>query len=318
MSLYSIVSDPVSDVLSLVSMQAELVGFSCFSAPWGITFGSGYSYLHIMNSGTAWFRLDKIDELIRADAGDLLLFPKGSGHIMSDTPEREPVKLEAIVDKGFDKQSLQLRYGGSGAETHMLCGRFRYTGMQAEQLMNNLPSIIKISPSASTGLDWLETTQRYLMTEIRRQTPGFSAMTTSLLKLLFVQIIREWANSHDQHLGWLSGVRDDRIGKALEAIHENPSHSWTATKLAHIVNMSRSAFASRFVQTVGEAPLTYVRKWRLSLAADLLKTGRSTAGEVAYQIGYNSVGAFNRAFKAEFGTTPAAFKKSRKPCRSRT
>ncbi len=135
-------------------------------------------------------------------------------------------------------------------------------------------------------------------------------MIGRLLDILFVQAIREWAVERPTNLGWMSGLGDPNIGRSLSAIHEDPARGWTVDALASIAGMSRSAFAQRFSSIVGATPLRYVTTWRLNVAADHLRSGTAKIGEIASMVGYGSEAALARAFKAEFGQTPGAFRRT--------
>lgn len=133
-------------------------------------------------------------------------------------------------------------------------------------------------------------------------------MVHRLLDLLFIQAIRDWGRRSENSLGWLGGLRDPLIGLVLTTIHSDPAHDWTVAELADRASMSRSAFASRFSKVVGQTPLKYIASWRLDLAANQLRSGRFTITEIALSVGYASESALTRAFKAQFGLTPAAYR----------
>src|SRR5262249_43528955 len=119
-----------------------------------------------------------------------------------------------------------------------------------------------------------------------------------------------WGSRIPGKLGWLSGLVDMQVGKALSAIHDDPAHEWTVESLAAIAGLSRSAFAARFLETVGQPPLQYLTRWRLNVAADQLRVGAARISQIAPQVGYGSEAALTREFKAQFGTTPAAFRRA--------
>jgi AraC-like DNA-binding protein len=129
---------------------------------------------------------------------------------------------------------------------------------------------------------------------------------------MFVEAIRRHIESlPPEQTGWLAGLRDRFVGKTLALIHSKPAHAWTVGELAGTVGLSRSALAERFTGLVGQPPMQYLTRWRLQLAANLLRSGGRNVASVAADVGYDSEAAFNRAFKRELGTTPAAWRKSR-------
>jgi AraC-like DNA-binding protein len=107
------------------------------------------------------------------------------------------------------------------------------------------------------------------------------------------------------------GVRDPMIGRALALIHGRIAHRWTAGELAREIGMSRSAFADRFARAMGEPPMRYLARQRLQAAARRLEASTDSLARIAFQVGYESEAAFNRAFKREFGVPPASWRRDR-------
>ncbi len=137
-------------------------------------------------------------------------------------------------------------------------------------------------------------------------------MLAKLSELMFVEAMRRYVeNLPPQDSGWLAGVRDAHIGRALSLLHAEPTRGWTVDELARAVALSRSAFAERFVALVGESPMQYLMRWRLALAAQTLRAGGDAIARVAERSGYESEAAFNRAFKREFGMPPATWRKAK-------
>jgi len=302
---HSFPADPMSDALDLVRLRADLVSLSVFREPWGVAFPGGPSHLHVVQSGAVTARLVGDDASIRADAGDILLFPRGAGHDLCDQRGSPVVPLHDIAEKAYDPATIRLSHGGDGAETRLLCCRFDFRGAYADQLLTALPPIIHVRGAA----EWLDISMRFLIMEAQNLRPGSAVMISRLVDLLFVQSLRAWADRRAHDLGWLGGMSDERIGRALAAIHASPSQRWSAQELAGIAGLSRSTFADRFTRIVGATPIAYLARWRLSLAADLLDSRPIAARDVARRVGYTSEAAFNRAFKAQFGSSPAQFRK---------
>lgn len=312
MADYSLPSDPVSDVLDLVRMKADLVCLCTLRTPWGISFPVGPSHVHIVQSGAIWaWTADS--EPVRAEAGDLLLFPRGVGHSIADDVDTRMTTLADIPQDAFDPETMSLVWGGSGGESRLLCCRFSFGGLLSDQLLAALPPIIHIDRRKAPSADWLDLIGRFLMIETAQERPGRAVMISRLIDLLFVQTLRAWASGHDRALGWLGGLGDPRIGRALAAMHAAPEQKWSAAELANEAGLSRSAFAERFTKIVGEPPLSYLARWRMNLAADLLVQSGTTIGDVARRVGYASDAAFNKAFKAQFGTSASTFRRSRAP-----
>jgi AraC-like DNA-binding protein len=300
--------DAMSDVLSLVRMRGEVVCANEYSAPWAFSFRKPVAHFHIMERGAAWITVDGADPT-RIETGDLAILPLGAGHVLASRPEAPSVAIDDPLARSVARKGSVLRLGGGGDQTHVVCGQFSFAGVLAPRLLTVLPPLMHIAAQPGRPLEWLRLTTHFLVEETRHPKPGSSIMVARLLDLLFIQAVREWGTRNPRNLGWLSGLGDPTVGRALSAIHEDPVREWTVGHLAEIAGLSRSAFAARFADVVGKTPLKYLATWRLDLAADHLRAGNEKVADIAALVGYGSEAALNRAFKSQFGMTPAAFRK---------
>jgi AraC-like DNA-binding protein len=303
------VSDAMSDVLALVRMHGELVCANEYSAPWSVSFSKPIAHFHVVERGSAWIILDGASPT-RIETGDLAILPLGAGHVLCNDPALEPTAIETAIAETAVREGAIYRMGGGGEQTHIVCGQFSFAGVLAPRLLTVLPPLLHIRAEAGRPLEWLHLTTHFLVEETRQPKPGSAVMVARLLDVLFVQAIRVWGAKSLKRLGWLSGLKDAQIGRALSAMHKRPDHDWTVESLAELAGLSRAAFAVRFTEAVGKPPLKYLASWRLDLAADHLLAGRSKISEIATLVGYGSEAALNRAFKVQFATTPAAFRKN--------
>ena len=139
--------------------------------------------------------------------------------------------------------------------------------------------------------------------------PGSTAVKQQLMNVLFVYIVRAWLTQQpESSAGWLGALRDPRIGKTLTLIHESPQQHWSVELLANSVSMSRAAFAKRFSDLVGEAPLTYITRWRMDLAANILRQSSVPIAAIATQVGYESETAFSKIFRRSRGLPPGQYR----------
>jgi len=136
-------------------------------------------------------------------------------------------------------------------------------------------------------------------------------MVSRLLDLLLVVILRRWATSHDSLPGWVASASDERIARAVAAIHSDPARKLSNAELAAIAGMSVSSFAERFKQVMGSGPGAYLRAWRLDQAAEALLHSSAPIDAIADRVGYASKEAFSRAFQARFGQPPSVWRDSR-------
>jgi AraC-like DNA-binding protein len=177
-------------------------------------------------------------------------------------------------------------------------------------LLSSLPSVLKLDVRATPLGTWIESSFRLAVSQIAAGRVGSSSVIAKLSELLFVEAVNHYvAALPADRRGWLAGLRDANIGRALAMLHANPARDWTAEELAIDVGMSRSGFAERFNALVGQPPMQYLTMWRMQLAAQRLRESREAIAQIAYAVGYESEAAFNRAFKREFGAPPAAWRR---------
>ena len=171
---------------------------------------------------------------------------------------------------------------------------------------------MRISVADDGDTSWLLQMLEVGVRESTAQNPGSSSMLAKLAELMFVEATRRYAASPaPAQKGWLAGLRDPQIGRALALLHARPAAEWTVDTLAREVGISRSLLAERFVDLIGEPPMQYLTHWRLALAAQALRTGNDTIARIAERCGYESESSFNRAFKREFAMPPSAWRKER-------
>lgn len=296
-------SDLLSEVLTLIRLRGELVYSAELGAPWGIRFGPGPAHFHFVESGTAWV-IPTNGEPVHLQAGDLVLLPHGLGHTIADALDSTGEAIDALAPDHFNRDDLTFRLG-VGSSCRMVCGYFSFEGSPLPAITAALPIVVHIPRGDAATPAWLAAISHFLVDEARVPDPGSSLMISRLIDLLVIRALRSWAATQTRRQGWLAGLGEERISRALSAMHADPLRRWTVQELASVALMSRSIFAQRFASTVGEPPLHYLARWRLTLSADLLRSGGMKVTEAAQRIGYASDAAFSRAFKAHFGYAPS-------------
>lgn len=297
-------SDLLSEVLALIRLRGELVYSAHLGAPWGIRFPAGPAHFHFVEEGAAWV-VPTQGEAIRVNAGDLVLLPHGRGHAIVDAPDTPAEAIDALAPRCFNRDDLTMRVGGDGAPSRLVGGFFGFEGSARPAITSALPSMVHIPRGEAGAPPWLAAISHFLVEEARLPHPGSSLMISRLIDLLVIRALRSWASTQAHRKGWLAGLGEERISRTLSAMHADPFRRWTVNDLAQVALMSRSIFAQRFTATVGEPPLHYLARWRLGIAADLLRSGGMKVTEVAQHVGYASDAAFSRAFKAHFGYAPS-------------
>lgn len=300
-------TDVLSQVLTLIRLRGDLVYTTRLSQPWGLRFPAGPAHFCFVEVGGAWVTPTGHPPLW-INAGDLVLLPLGKGHTITDAAGSPIDNVDAIAPDHFDRDKLILRHGGEGPTSQLVCGFFSFEGSPLPAVMSALPALIHIPKGDAGAPAWLAAISHFLVDEAQRPDPGSSLMISRLIDLLVIRTLRSWAASEANRVGWLGGLAEERIGRALAAMHADPFKRWTVEMLASVAAMSRSIFAERFTAAVGEPPLRYLSRWRLTIAADMLRSGGLKVTEAAYKTGYASDAAFSRAFKSHFGYAPSEAK----------
>lgn len=297
-------ADILSHVLTLIRLRGELVYSARLRAPWSISFPKGAAHFYFVESGNVQVKVPGA-EAVTVCQGEMLLLPHGAGHQICADLATPPVDIDDLIGKHFDRDRSILDYGGDGAPAQIIGGLFHFEGESLAAIMTTLPLAVLLPSVDGMAPDWLRGLSRFLVNESQQAAPGSSLMISRLIDLLVIRTIRTWAASQPHPNGWLGALGDERIGRALSAIHSAPYHDWTVEGLAGLAAMSRSVFAERFTARIGEAPLQYVKRLKLTLAADMLASGGLRVTQAAERIGYASDAAFSRAFKAQFGYAPS-------------
>jgi AraC-like DNA-binding protein len=281
------------------------------TAPWGLTLPAtpGYLWFHVVTAGR--LRLETGDDASSIQLGDLALVPHGEGHVLRSEPgAAAPGILELERQHVSDRYEI-LRHGDGGAPTGLICGAVRFEHPAARNLVEILPSTIQIEASSSPRLEWIQSLLRLMAVEAGELRPGSEAVITRLGDILVIQAIRAWMESDPAaRSGWLGALRDPQIGRAISLIHGHPARDWTVASLADELAMSRSAFAARFTELVGEPAMRYLARWRMHMAVAALKEEGATVGQLADRLGYRSEAAFSRAFKRVIGVSPGTIRRT--------
>jgi len=252
---------------------------------------------------------------IHVNTGELLVVPHGDEHIMGSTLDLAPLQSGPVLAEKLDEapgEIIKLSYGGGGTATRMMCGFLACDETLSNPLLSALPRIFKVDMRDDPSSAWLESSLQFAAAESTQLRPGSALIIGKLSELLFVEAVRRCIDALPaDRKGWLAGMRDRFVGRALSMLHAQPAHDWTVDELARKVGLSRSALAQRFTDLLDEPPMQYLTRWRLQIAAHELVSGGRSLAEIAVEVGYESEAAFNRAFKREFGMPPAGWRKSR-------
>ena len=304
-------TDPLGEALHFLRMSGSFYCLSEFTAPWGLDLPPMQDCVmfHVVTAGECRLEVDGAETCVLRP-GALALVPHGRGHILNSAPDVEPGKLFDLPRELISDRYEHLRHGGGGTPTTMLCAAVKFEDPSAHHLLRLLPRVIAVDAWNSPELEWLQSTLRFLAAEARELRAGGETVITRLADILVIQAIRSWIATDPQaQTGWLRALRDKQIGRAIALIHRDPARDWTVASLAAAVGMSRSAFAARFTELVGEPAMQYLLRWKMHAALKWLKESDATISQLAARLGYESEAAFSRAFKRLMGISPGAARK---------
>jgi AraC-like DNA-binding protein len=289
--------DLLSELLRSVRLSGERI--VAYAPPPAFSIGfADVGSLHIIEEGELVLRIDGNPHAEHVSRGDVVLLPRGDPHHISDAGK----SVQAIVPAGSADND-------AAGPARWLCGTFTIGDPQASHLLASLPAVIILRGDRGPALEGLEVARRMLVFEMQSPSQGSAVMVARILDLIFIQILRTWAGGTDVEPNWLAGALDPQTGPALSAIHRDPGHDWTVEDLARACNLSRSAFAARFVARVGKPPAAYLVHVRLDTATGLLRDTSLPVTLIAKNVGYTSEAAFSRAFKNRYGTPPARWRR---------
>jgi AraC-like DNA-binding protein len=315
--------DAVSEVLKIVKLRGALFFNAEFSAPWCVASsqssqiapllcpGAGHVIIyHYLVDGRAYAQLPGGSSR-DLGPGDVVIFSHGDAHVLGNGVGKPVDSLTAFANNLSNGLKVA-RYGGGGELTKFVCGYMACDPNLSEVLLAGLPPMFVVNIANDSAGQWLENSIQFSVREAGGPGTGSDVVVAKLSEVLFVETLRRFIQDlPDQQKGWLAGARDPVIGETLALLHKKPAHPWTIASLAHEVGVSRTRFAERFHHFLDEPPMTYLARWRLKLAAEILLSSDANVGEIAAEVGYASEAAFNRVFKREFGCPPAHFRRSR-------
>ncbi|MGE3978781.1 MAG: AraC family transcriptional regulator [Nitrospira sp.] len=314
--------DVLSEVLKAVKLDGAVFFNGEFSSPWCARqpdAGTLASYLparskhvivfHLVTEGRGYVRAEKNGRSVPLETGDIVILPHGDAHLMGNGPAVTPIDSAAQLQQVLAEGRMISHVGGGGELTKLICGYLTCDPQLSQVFLAGLPSIVKVHIRDSPSGEWLEDNLRYSVDHAEAAGPGGAAVIAKLSEVLFVETLRRYiAKLPPSHTGWLAGVRDQDVGKALAVLHKQPARPWTIASLANEVGMSRSVLAERFRHYLSDTPMGYLTRWRLQLAAQVLTSTSKSVAEVGSDVGYESEPSFNRAFKRQFGVPPARFR----------
>jgi AraC-like DNA-binding protein len=313
--------DALLDILRATRLTGAIVLEAEFTAPWCVTSQIApedcapfvaepvniITY-HYVSAGALLLEVDD-QAPVAVTRGELVVLPRNDPHRLGSALSRRPVNAHDLIQPAADGGLARIAHGGGGERTHILCG-FLGNDTPNDPLLRILPAVLKVAFAESAAANWIESSMTFAARELAAGRVKSPATLAKLAELLFMEAVRRYLTSlPDEQSGWRAGVRDPIVGRALGLLHARMNQRWTAEALAREVGLSRSALAERFTRVMGEPPIRYLAQQRLQAAAQRLKSSSDSIARIAFQVGYESEAAFNRAFKREFAVPPATWRK---------
>ena len=297
--------DPLSDVLALLRPRAYLTARFDAGGRWAIRFDDqvGRIKCYAVTGGSCLLSVEGVQHPVRVRAGDCFVLPSGRPFRLGSDLDVAPAIARDVFARTPPGGDV-VHNGGGGV--FLIGNRFVVNGRYAEMLLRPFPPIVHLKvASEQAALRW---SIERMMEEVRENQPGASLVAHSLSNMTLVQALRRYLSERPgRGTGWFFALADPRIGAAISAMHENPAHRWTLDELAARAGMSRSVFAERFREKVGETAIGYLTRWRMMLASERLVTTESSLSQIARLLGYESENAFNTAFKRVIGCSPRRY-----------
>jgi len=316
--------DALSDVLRVTHLTGGVFLHAEFSAPWCVAtriapehcapaLGPAYHLIifHYVLEGEFQICVEaQLGESLTIGAGELVLLPRNDLHLMGSDLSLPPVAGGDIIRPPKDGGLYSIHHGGTGQRMRMICGFLGCAGAEGNPVISTLPALLKLSVEPGGAAEWVRSTFQYAAEQIAAGHPGSETVLAKLSELLFVEAVRRYAETlPDGETGWLAGLRDPHVARALALLHNDIARCWTVDDLGREVGLSRSALADRFLRLIGVPPMQYLGGWRMQVATQKLRNSRASLAQIAESIGYESEAAFSRAFKKALGTAPATWRR---------
>ncbi len=329
--------DVMSDLLRAVHLRGALFFYVEGTSPWVVEAPPAREVLalvmpraqhliefHVIVAGSCWGGVVGEPGLALSE-GDVILFPHGDAHVLSSAPglrsartardfffSPRPPRLPWALSLGSEPETTAKLDGGGKRGITIACGFLGLDDEPFNPLLAALPRVLRIPGDRLQNQSWMTTFLRSVVTESSRRQPGGEAVLQRMSEALFIEVLRCYLDTlPPDATGWLAGMRDPSVGRALALLHGSPARAWTVHELGREVALSKSALHARFVDMIGMSPMHYLTRWRMQLACELLRDTGAKHLAIALEVGYESEAAFSRAFKREVGISPGSWQRER-------
>jgi AraC-like DNA-binding protein len=313
-------SDVLADMLRSLRLTGSVFLDARFSTPFGVLSPRQWdastpmahlrhiSVFHLIAAGECTIEI-ATGERRTVSAGDILLLPFADQHKFWSGDAVEMARAQTLFADGPIKGVWTIDHGGGGKQTRMVCGFIESSEFLFAPVFRSLPALLVDRTGDDKVGAIITSTVGQILALADTATPGTELMLGRLMELLFVEVLRRYAeNLPAGTKGWFAAIGDPIVSRALQSVHGDPSRRWSVDDLAREAGASRTVLAERFNALLGQAPIEYVTGWRMQLAAERIRNSSDSLAAIAADIGYESEAAFNRAFKRVTGVTPGRFR----------
>jgi len=334
--------DVLSDVLKTVRLTGSIFFTADLNDPWSVASPNSEIILrelpqkaecltlfHIITEGSCWFQPEEMTPFL-LQKGSVIIFPHGCKHTMCSNRSIHPVPLLNLLSFEHIKGLSDVQYGGSGTKTQFICG-YLLCDQRFNPMLGAIPEVIVLLSQDKSNIQidennpetpfnvlpfkknsWLDITLKQIVEEVKGKSIGGSTVVTRLTELMYIEVLRRYMQGlPERSKGWLAALRDHEIGRALRLLHGHSGNKWDVEQIAAEVGVSRSAFARRFTDLIGESPMRYLTGWRMQIAKNLLQQPNLSLSMIADRVGYDSDIAFNKAFKRFNGIPPGKWREQK-------
>ena len=313
--------DPLRAALERVSIEGALFLRGEYREAWAYTSPTGaetahflapgseaLAFFHLIADGRCWIEVDDNSRLW-AEAGDVVVLPYGDRHRMGGSEPAELVSVMSFMPPPPWPQMPVIHYGQDGARTEVVCGYLLSDDVLFDPALRMFPPVFVVRPPTGPAAEWVRANIEYAAAQTSIGALAPDNVSTRLPELLLIEVLRlHLSTAPAATHGLVAAVRDPVLRPALAGVHADPAAKWTVAMMAAAASVSRSMLDDRFRSLLGLPPMRYVAQWRMHVARDLLLTSDLNVAQVSRRVGYDAEEAFSRAFKREYGVSPALWR----------
>ena len=294
----------LDDIFRMIRLRSCVYFQRDFRGSWSMRIAdTGFAHFHVVSSGSCVVETD--DGVTSLETGDVVIFPRGAAHVLADLPGRDPVDGGVVMDAEGKGRPMFTR---GDSPCRVICGHFEYRLRPMHPLIDGLPDMIHARAPALSSTTPERSVLPLLIAETDPASSGSASIAERLAEVLLIQVLHVHFDRDKRAAGFLSGLMDRRLSRALSIIHQDYPSQLTLGDLARTAGMSRTGFSQHFRALIGVPPIEYLTQWRMLSAGDMLERPDLPVSDIAARSGYDSEMAFSRAFKRTFKLSPTQYR----------